>query len=129
MADNALFAPSGSLIAGRFAVDTGQGLLDAGGGLPAYAARDRMASDGRRVALAVSRDASPRSRHLTLLTEPIDNLMTPLGHGVAPMTGATAGANAKIMVMRLRSFCACGPSNKSRMTARPTIMPTPALIP
>src|ERR1700759_2960152 len=89
MADNALFAPSGSLIAGRFAVDTGQGLLDAGGGLPAYAARDRMASDGRRVALAVSRDASPRSRHLTLLTEPIDNLMTPLGHGVAPMTGAT----------------------------------------
>jgi hypothetical protein len=41
-----------------------------------------MASDGRCAALAVSPNASPRSRPLHILTDPIDNLMTPLGHGV-----------------------------------------------
>ena len=76
-----------SLIAGRYAVDTSQILVDAGGGLPAYLARDRMAADGKRAAIAVSRDASPRIRALTLLTEPIDSLMIPLGHGVAPLAG------------------------------------------
>ena len=86
MADDSFLAPSTStLIAGRFAVDPAQALLDAGGGLPAYLARDRMAADGRRVALAVSRDASPRLRHLKVLNELVDNLMVPLGHGVAPL--------------------------------------------
>lgn len=79
--------PPNGLIAGRYAVDTAQVLLDAGGGMTAYLARDRMAADGRRVALAVSRDAPPRARHLKFLTESIDNLMTPLGHGVAPLPG------------------------------------------
>jgi hypothetical protein len=87
MADESLLAPPNKLIAGRYAVDTSQVLLDAGGGLPAYLARDRMASDGRRVALAVSRDASPRVPHLQMLDEPIDYLMTPLAHGVAPLAG------------------------------------------
>ena len=85
MADDSFLAPSSTLIAGRFAVDPAQALLDAGGGLPAYLARDRMAADGRRVALAVSRDASPRARHLKILNELVDNLMVPLGHGVAPL--------------------------------------------
>jgi hypothetical protein len=84
MADDSFLALSNTLIAGRFAVDTSQALLDAGGGLPAYLARDRMAADGRRVALAVSRDASPRARPLRILNERVDNLMVPLGHGVAP---------------------------------------------
>jgi hypothetical protein len=86
MADDTLLAQSNALIAGRYAVDTSQ-VLAAGGGLPAYVARDRLAADGRRVALAVSRDASPRTGHLKMLEEPIDYLMMPLGHGVAPLAG------------------------------------------
>jgi hypothetical protein len=87
MADDSLLARSAGLIAGRFAVDTSQALPEAGGGIAAYLARDRMASDGKRVALAVSRSASPRERALRVLADPIDNLMTPIGHGVAPLAG------------------------------------------
>ena len=87
MADDPIRTVLNTLIAGRFAVDTSQVLLDAGGGTQAYLARDRNASDGRRVAFAVSRDASPRVRALKGLTEPVDNLMTPLGHGIAPLHG------------------------------------------
>jgi hypothetical protein len=87
MADDPRLAFSNTLIAGRFAVDTSQVLLEAGGGIPAYLARDRLAADGKRVALAVSRDASPRARALQVLVDPIDNLMMPLGHGVAPLPG------------------------------------------
>ncbi|HEY4042792.1 MAG TPA: hypothetical protein VGM32_13230 [Rhodopila sp.] len=87
MADNSFLALPNALIAGRFQVETAQVLPDAGGGLPAYLARDRMASDGKRVALAVSREASPDFRALRTITDPIDNLMTPLGHGVAPLPG------------------------------------------
>ncbi len=87
MAEDSPLALSNALIAGRFAVDVSQVLPDAGAGIPAYLARDRMASDGKRVALAVSRDASPCVRALRILLEPIDNLMTPLGHGVAPLAG------------------------------------------
>ena len=87
MADGSLVAVSNTLIGGRFAVDSSQLLADAGGGVAAYLARDRAAGDARRVALAVSRDASPRARHLRVLDEPIDCLMAPLGHGVAPNPG------------------------------------------
>src|ERR1700761_83513 len=87
MADESLLALSNNLIAGRYAVDTTQVLPEAGGGLPAYLARDRMASDAKRVALAVSRDASPRLRHMQSLDESIDYLMMPLGHGIAPISG------------------------------------------
>jgi hypothetical protein len=87
MADDSLLALSNALIGGRYAVDTSQILPDAGGGLQACLARDRMAADSRRVALLVSRSASPRVRHLQLLDEPIDNLMVPLGHGLAPLPG------------------------------------------
>jgi eukaryotic-like serine/threonine-protein kinase len=87
MPDESQPSLSSALIAGRYAVDTSQVLVDAGGGLPAYLARDRMAADGKRAAIAVSREASPRVRALNLLTEPIDSLMVPLGHGVAPLAG------------------------------------------
>ncbi len=87
MADDLTLPLSNNLIDGRFAVDTSQILLDAGGGLQAYLARDRLVSDRRRVALAVSRDASPRLRALKILTDPVDNLMVPLGHGIAPLPG------------------------------------------
>ncbi len=84
MSDNPPLALSNALIDGRFAVDTSRVLVEAGGGIPAYLARDRLAGDGKRVALAVSRDSPPRARHLKLLVDPIDNLMVPLGHGIAP---------------------------------------------
>ena len=87
MADDSILTRSNTLIAGRYAVDTSQILPEAGGGLSAYTARDRMTADGRRVAIAVSRSASPRARHLKLLDESVDNLMAPLGHGIAPLAG------------------------------------------
>src|SRR5580700_6542320 len=87
MAEDAPLALTNALIAGRYAVDVSQVLPDGGGGIPAYLARDRMASDSKRIALAVSRDASPSARALRILTEPIDNLMTPLGQGLAPLAG------------------------------------------
>jgi eukaryotic-like serine/threonine-protein kinase len=87
MAEDTLLARTTGLIDGRFAVDTSQRLPDAGGGIEAYLVRDRMAADGKHVALAVSRSASPHDRALRILTDPIDNLMTPIGHGVALQPG------------------------------------------
>lgn len=87
MADDASYSPSNPLIAGRFAVDASQVLADAGGGLQACLARDRKAADGKRVAIAVSRDAPPRARALRVLNDPVENLMMPLGHGIAPLPG------------------------------------------
>jgi hypothetical protein len=46
-----------------------------------------------------------------------------------PTTGAIAGARPKIALIIDISFCASGPSKTSRIKARPTIRPTPALIP
>jgi hypothetical protein len=80
--------PVNTLIAGRFAVDTSRSLPEAGGGVPAYLAADRQLVAVKRVALAVSRDAPPRVKPLLALTEPIDNLMTPLAHGMAPAPGS-----------------------------------------
>ena len=118
MADDSLLALSHTLIAGRFAVDTSQILLDAGGGLPAYLARDRLAADGRRVALAVSRDASPRAQHLKILTELVDNLMVPLGHGVAPLA---AGKGTGYFVV-------CTPPPGSPLSAALNPWPEKALL-
>lgn len=74
-----------TMIANRFAVDFSAPLPDAGGGLPAFLARDRSAADSRRVAIVVSRDASPRARPLRVLADPIDNLMSPLGYGAVTL--------------------------------------------
>ena len=57
-----------------------------------------------------------------------------IGHGPAcsstpPITGAMAGASEKIIITRLISRWASGPSNTSRMTVRLTITPPPALSP
>ena len=87
MSDNTFLTLSNALIAGRYAVDTAQSLPHAGGGIPAFLARDRLAGDDRRVAIAVSRDHSPRLRHLKILVDPIDSLMVPLGYGSAPLAG------------------------------------------
>lgn len=83
MADEIVSSKSPSLIAGRYAVDMAQPWADAGAGLPAFAATDRVGLEGKRVAIAVSRDASPRSRVLRQIEHPIDNLMSPVADGIA----------------------------------------------
>lgn len=87
MSDSPHAPRSDTLIAGRFAVDTSVALPDAGGGIPAYLARDRLGADAKRVALQISRDASPRARTLKTINDPIDNLLVPLGYGSAPLAG------------------------------------------
>ncbi len=84
--------PTPPLIAGRFAVESTKALADAGGGLPACLAHDRLAANANRVALMVSRNASPRLDALEALIDPIDNLMAPLGHGVASGPGGKGEA-------------------------------------
>ena len=118
MSDNALLAPPSTLIAGRFAVDTSQILVDAGGGIPAFLARDRLAGDGKRVALAVSRDVSPRIRHLKLLVDPIDNLMVPIGYGTAPLSDGRGEA----------AFIICSSPPGPPVSARLNVWPEKALI-
>ncbi len=81
-----------TLIGGRFAVDPSHPLTDFGGGIPAFAAADRLAPSARRVAIQVSRDASPRTKPLITMGDPIDNLMVPLGHGIAAAPGGKGEA-------------------------------------
>ncbi len=76
-----------TLIENRYEIDTNMPLPDAGGGLPAFVARDRAAADARRVAISVTRDASPRGRLLRTLADPIDNLMGPLAYGSILLPG------------------------------------------
>jgi hypothetical protein len=118
MADVSPLARSTGLIAGRFAVDTSQVLLDASGGIDAYLALDRMASDSRRVALGVSRTASPRDRALRVLADPIDNLMTPIAHGAAPLAGGKGE----------RYFVICTPAPGPPLSAGLNVWPDKALM-
>ena len=118
MADDPLVPSFNTLIAGRFAVDSSQVLPDAGGGLKAYLARDRLASDGRRVAIAVSRDASPRANVLKTLRDSVDNLMVPLGYGVAPLGGGKGEGY----------FIICMPPPGPSVAAPLNIWPEKALI-
>ncbi len=46
-----------------------------------------------------------------------------------PMIGATAGASANSIIVWARIRCASDPFATSRMTARPTAMPTPPAMP
>ncbi|HEX2942296.1 MAG TPA: hypothetical protein VHO91_14700, partial [Rhodopila sp.] len=84
MSDGLSPPQASDLIDDRYAVDTSRLLPHAGGGVTAFAARDRFLADASRIALAVSREMPPRLEALSALTEPIDNLMTPLAHGVVP---------------------------------------------
>lgn len=90
MADN---PPTPQLLTtGRFVLDTAALVPEAGAGVPAYLATDRQAANDRRVALLVSRDVSPRLNALNAIRDTIDNLMTPLGHGVYPAPGGKGDA-------------------------------------
>ncbi len=61
-----------------------QPLPHAGGGLPAYAAKDRQTGDAALIAIQVRRDMPPRARALQALGAPIDGVLIPLAHGPAP---------------------------------------------
>jgi len=76
--------PPETLIAGRFSVDTARPLPDAGGGLPAFAARDERLADAAAIAIQVARDAPARLRALQMLGDPIEGVLCPMAHGPAP---------------------------------------------
>lgn len=89
--------PSDGLIGGCFAVEAGQPLPGAGGGQPAFLALDRR-MPGRQglMAVLVRPDAPARAHPLgALLSHPIEGVLSPLAHGVAPGPG---GRNAAFVV-------------------------------
>ncbi len=88
-------SPSHPLIAGRFAVDPSRPMPQAGGGLPTFLAASQDAADGPHIGILVARDASPRIDALKAITDPIDCLLTPSGHGIAP---ASNGGEAYYVV-------------------------------
>ena len=80
-----------ALIADRYAVLLAQPLPEAGGGLPAFAVKDRQTGDSALIAIQVRRDMPPRARALQMLLDPIEGLLTPLAHGPAPGPRGEAG--------------------------------------
>jgi eukaryotic-like serine/threonine-protein kinase len=82
---------SDSLIADRYAVLLTQPMPGAGGGLPAFAAKDRQTGDTGLIAIQARRDMPPRARALQMLNSPIDGVLTPLAHGAAPAPRGEAG--------------------------------------
>jgi hypothetical protein len=79
------------LIADRYAVLLAQPMPEAGGGLPAFAVKDRQSGDTALIAVQVRRDLPPRARALQNLAVPIDGVMTPLAYGPAPGPRGEAG--------------------------------------
>jgi eukaryotic-like serine/threonine-protein kinase len=106
-----------TLIADRYAVLLAQPLAEAGGGLPAYAAKDRQTGDTALIAIAVQRDLPPRTRALQLLGSPIDGVLTPLAHGAAPGPRGEAGY-----------FVICPPPPGPPVAGRLRVWPEAALI-
>ncbi|GAE53860.1 hypothetical protein XPR_0495 [Xanthomonas arboricola pv. pruni MAFF 301420] len=76
---------------------------------------------GSQVSVATSSTSPNATRNQKISGQP-----APLSRIQPPMIGAIAGAMPKIIDTWLISRCASAPWNRSRITARPTIMPTPA---
>ena len=77
--------------AGQFEIDAARPLPHGGGGLPAFAARDRASGQGGLMALQVARDAPARAMVLRDLTNAkIENLTIPLAHQGGPAPGGGA---------------------------------------
>lgn len=79
------------LIGGQYAVDFARNLPGAGGGLPAFAVRDRRTGAGGLMAVQVRRSLPPRARTLSaLLGASIDGVLLPVAHGpaIGPRDGA-----------------------------------------
>ncbi len=83
--------PSETLIADRYAVLLAQPLPEAGGGLPAFAVKDRQTGDAALIGIQVRRDLPPRARVLQSLTTPMDGVLAPIAHGPAPGPRGEAG--------------------------------------
>jgi eukaryotic-like serine/threonine-protein kinase len=83
--------PPDTLIADRYAVLLTQPMPGAGGGLPAFSAKDRQTGDTALIAIQIRRDTPPRARVLQALNSPIDGVLTPLAHGPAAAPRGEAG--------------------------------------
>ncbi len=88
-------APVSSLIDGRYEVDLAEEMLWAGGGLPAWAAKDRHARgqrDGAPALMAqrVGRHAPTRARALQALANGIGGMCTPLAQGLGAVVDGHA---------------------------------------
>ena len=100
-----------SLIAGQYAVDVTRP-FPAIGALPAFGVTDQHTGRTDLMAVQVQRRHSPRLRVLQALTNPIDGLMSPVGHGAVPVPGPE---DAYYVV----SLAPPGPSLLSRLRAWP----------
>jgi hypothetical protein len=78
-------------IGGRFIVNPTRPLSGAGGGQPAFAATDLRTGRTDLMAVAVSRAEPVRANVMRDLNEPVENLLVPLGVGVAPGPDGAAG--------------------------------------
>jgi hypothetical protein len=107
-------APSG--IAGRYEVDFGRPLADAGGGQPAFATLDRASSRPGLMAVQVRPDAPARAAALTAamgaVIEGEPGLLMPLAHGPAAGPG---GLRAWFVI------CTAPPGPAVWPTGQPTI--------
>lgn len=84
MATDPTATPQGNA---RYLVDLGRKLPDAGGGIEAWAATDQLGSATSLMALLVAPHAPIRVGTLDLLKAPVDQLLTPVGHGRGPSPG------------------------------------------
>jgi hypothetical protein len=92
-APNPSAAPAAEgLIGGRYAVDPTRPLAGAGGGLPAFAAIDRIGGRSGLMAVAVRPDAPPRAHAFGVLGDLDLPLLAPLAHGVAAGPGGAPAA-------------------------------------
>ncbi len=75
----------------RFSVDLGRPLPNAGGGIEAWAAMDPLNRSASLMALPVARGVPIRADVLDPLKSPIDQLLSPMGHGHGPSPSGTSG--------------------------------------
>jgi hypothetical protein len=73
-----------NVVGGQFVVDPARRLMDAGGGIRAYAAIDQRGGPTPLMALAVDRHAPARPKALHSSLTGIEGLAMPVGHGMGP---------------------------------------------
>ncbi len=83
MSDRPRFG-SGGIAGSQYLIDVNNKLPDAGGGIAAFAASERLADTSPLMALRVDRHAPARARALQTLNGGIEGLLTPLAHGIGP---------------------------------------------
>ena len=76
--------PAAPLIGGQYAIDLARRMDWAGGGLPAFAATDRLSGGTAFMALQATPRFPPRAAALKALAGPIEGVLAPLAHGPGP---------------------------------------------